>query len=629
VEAAARLADVAPELEAILCGRTDAPPLHPADAITTETVRMETRDGLGLATDVYLPPVTPAPVVAMRTPYGRTGLAPVANLVDFARRGYVAVAQDVRGTGDSEPDVWDFGIYEDDDGIDFVAWVVRQAWYGGFVGSWGGSYVGGTQWRMGAHPAMSAIAPHVAGLGSSRVTRPGFHMFMDAYKRAVGRDAELADVGFDELERLLFDETLASGYYAEPLYRPLPETFRAEHPELDGLSPAETQRALFAHYRTLPTAERAGFLKSALGEDRITFEIYDLAAGLFGHGVPRYNAVLRPDLPSGPPLARSVHAAPLIITGWYDWAMDDSFAAFELLRGDGLDSTKTRARLLVTPASHRTPGYREHAAGHPELELTWDMTTPFAETPALRELLVHWFAAVRTDALESWPPVVYYLMGANEWRAAVDWPPPDHARRSLYLTAGGGLAEDPPGAPSEPDRYVYDPTDPTPTVGGSIVTAVLTPGSCDVHEIQQRPDVVTYTTPVLEADLDVAGPVRLVLYASSSAVDTDFSARLSDVFPDGRAIQLQHTTLRTRYRDPSGEPLALEPGRIYRLELDLWATANRFEAGHRLRLDLSSADFPKFDRHANRIDPGPPLRAEQRIYHDAAHPSELVFFASP
>jgi putative CocE/NonD family hydrolase len=145
-----------------------------------------------------------------------------------------------------------------------------------------------------------------------------------------------------------------------------------------------------------------------------------------------------------------------------------------------------------------------------------------------------------------------------------------------------------------------------------------------VSEVQERPDVVTYTSPVLQRDVDVVGPLRLVLYASSSAIDTDFSVRLSDVFPDGRAIQLQHTTLRTRYRDPSGEPVLLEPGEVYNFEIDLWATANRFGAGHRLRLDISSADFPKFDRHANRIDPGPPIEAEQRIYHDPQHPSHLV-----
>jgi putative CocE/NonD family hydrolase len=137
--------------------------------------------------------------------------------------------------------------------------------------------------------------------------------------------------------------------------------------------------------------------------------------------------------------------------------------------------------------------------------------------------------------------------------------------------------------------------------------------------------VLTYTTAALDRDLDVVGPLRLILYASSSAVDTDFSARLSDVFPDGRAIQLQSCTLRARYRNPNGEPELLEPGRTYRFEIDLWATANRFKAGHRLRLDISSADFPKFDRNANRGgEPGEPTPAQQSIYHDPGRPSHLL-----
>jgi putative CocE/NonD family hydrolase len=136
--------------------------------------------------------------------------------------------------------------------------------------------------------------------------------------------------------------------------------------------------------------------------------------------------------------------------------------------------------------------------------------------------------------------------------------------------------------------------------------------------------VLTYTTEPLQHDLDVAGPLRMILYASSSAVDTDFVARLTDVFPDGRAIQLQAGALRTRYRDPQAEPSFLQPGHVYRLEIDMWATANRFKAGHRLRVDISSADFPKLDRNTNRGgQPGEPIPARQAIYHDPEHPSHL------
>jgi len=193
------------------------------------------------------------------------------------------------------------------------------------------------------------------------------------------------------------------------------------------------------------------------------------------------------------------------------------------------------------------------------------------------------------------------------------------------LGAEGYLNIEDPRSICGPDYYTYDPQDPTPTVGGSIVSYVYPPGSVDISEIQKRSDVLTYTSTPLEHDLDVAGPLRVILYASSSAPDTDFFARLSDVFPDGRAIQLQNGMLRGRYHAGGTEPAPLEPGMIYRFEIDLWATANRFKAGHRIRVDICSADFPRFDRNSNRGgQSGQPVVAAQTIYHDSDHPSHLL-----
>jgi putative CocE/NonD family hydrolase len=216
-------------------------------------------------------------------------------------------------------------------------------------------------------------------------------------------------------------------------------------------------------------------------------------------------------------------------------------------------------------------------------------------------------------------------MGAGRWCAADDWPPPEATDERLYLAPEGGLAAGPPAGDAAPDRYVYDPADPTPTVGGSIVSWVYPPGSVDVSQVQERPDVLAYTTPVLTRDVDVVGQLRFVLYASSSATDTDFAVRLSDVFPDGRAIQLQNGVLRARFRDLPGDPALLEPGEVYRLEVDMWATANRFAAGHRIRVDISSADFPRLDRNSNLGGAsGAPIPAEQRIHRDPDRPSHLV-----
>jgi putative CocE/NonD family hydrolase len=264
------------------------------------------------------------------------------------------------------------------------------------------------------------------------------------------------------------------------------------------------------------------------------------------------------------------------------------------------------------------PGYHEGSAAHPELERA------YRGDPAL---LLYWYDAVREDRVDALPVVTYYLMGAGEWRTATSWPPPDARPRELYLGPSGTLTWDRPPEWSEPDRFTYDPDDPPPTLGGSILSNVYPPGSVDVSELQVRSDVLTFTTPPLEAHLDVAGPLRLILYASSSATDTDFVARLSDVFEDGRAIQIQTGMVRCRYRDPMGEPELLEPGRIYPLEIDMTATANRFAAGHRLRVDISSADFPKLERNANTGgEPGPPVRAQQTVFHGSGYPSHLQLY---
>jgi putative CocE/NonD family hydrolase len=313
-------------------------------------------------------------------------------------------------------------------------------------------------------------------------------------------------------------------------------------------------------------------------------------------------------------VCHSFHAPALLRSAWYDWFLNDALATWELLERAAPEPIKSQCRLVIGPGAHNKLGYNDGIAQHPEL-LVGHLTTP--------EMLLRWYEAVRKDDTAAWPRVCYYMMGANEWRAASHWPPPEARETRFYLWPDKGLSLEKPPQGASPQRYVYDPENPTPTVGGSVVSWVYTPGSVDVSEVQARPDVLTFTSEPLKEDLDVAGPLRVTLYASSSAVDTDFAARLSDVFPDGRALQLQNVVLRARHRDIA-HPELLEPGRIYPFEIDLWATANRFKAGHRLRVDISSSDFPKLDRNTNLGGArGHSIPATQTIYHDREHASCL------
>ena len=229
------LAEVAPDLAAILAGTGPAALAWPPEAISRETVRVAMRDGTLLATELYRPPVARAPAIAVRTPYGRRTLE--AAYLTLARAGYAVVAQDCRGTGDSEPEHWDFYLYEREDSLDFVSWVTGQDWHDGFLGAMGGSYVGGTQWCMAMHPAMTTIAPEVAGLGVATGKGVRFHMYANAYAKTVGKGADKVPVDHNDMERQMLPETLATGYFNDPLLPPLRPELLARYPQLAALAP--------------------------------------------------------------------------------------------------------------------------------------------------------------------------------------------------------------------------------------------------------------------------------------------------------------------------------------------------------------------------------------------------------
>lgn len=610
-----RLASAAPELERILTRVGETPPVFAVSQIRCENVWVAMRDGVRLSTDVYLPPTRTAPAILMRTPYGRGNDKFVGAFLSFARRGYAVISQDCRGTGDSEPEHFDYYVYESEDGYDLVEWVSKQDWFDGFISACGSSYIGQTQWCMALHPHMSTFVPEVSGLGIVPISTAHLYIYINASARALGKGKDKVAVHYTEMERLFEKETMSGGYFNEPLHPPFSEALQVRYPELRTLPFSQAKRLLWERYCALPSAQRAEFVKQALGVKQVTSLALRSLTAMFGHQAS-IDAHTIPHTEHAA-LCRLIQAPPLMVTGWYDWALNDALATWELLKREAQESVRARSRLLITPSAHNVPGYHEGIEAHPELQHNH-------RTVNNVELLLHWNAAVHAGTTDSWPTVIYYLMGANEWCVASDWPAPEAKQMAFYLCSGGALTTQPPQKPSLPDRYTYDPQNPTPTVGGSIVSYVYPPGSVDVSEVHKRPDVIAYTTPPLERDLDVVGPLRMTLYASSSALDTDFVARLSDVFPDGRAIQIQSGILRARYCNAEDDPQLLEPHRIYRFEIDLWATANRFKAGHRLRVDISSADFPHYDRNSNRGgEAGAPISAQQTIFHDREHPSHL------
>jgi putative CocE/NonD family hydrolase len=611
-----RLGQVSPTLEAVLNAAEESEPRYAAGEVSVATDFVVMRDGIKLATDIYRPPVPTAPVLLIRTPYDRRQFA--QGWKAYAQRGWILVAQDCRATGDSEPARWDYMVFEEEDSLDTVDWIGRQPFFEGFLGALGGSYVGDVQFCIGAHELTTSIAPEVAGLGLAPERWPRLHMFINSYTRSMGNGADEPDLSYKDLERDLLDETLATGYYNEPLYREFSPSLVDRYPEIAGLPPYEAQAWLRRTFGDQECAQRAQLLQQAFGGDRFTFADSIRLGEIFGEYL--WSDSL--SLPRADKLSQ-LKAPALFVTGWYDWFLNDALTTWDRVRHEAGAKVREDSRLLIAPSAHDKPGYREGADTHPELDKVY-------RTPSNMDVLIEWYAAVREGKTDEWPRVVYYLMGANEWRAASDWPLAGAETRTLYLAPGGTLDDHAPDGEVAASSYDYDPADPTPTIGGAILSNVYTAGSCDVSAVQARPDVLSFDTDPLTSDLDIVGNIVLSAWISSSAVDTDFFVRVSDVFPDGRSIQLQSGALHARHRQADKPPELLVPGEIYPFEIELPATANRFMAGHRIRLDISSADFPKFERHSNRADGvSDPVVAHQTIYHDATRPSRVTFPVAP
>jgi putative CocE/NonD family hydrolase len=307
--------------------------------------------------------------------------------------------------------------------------------------------------------------------------------------------------------------------------------------------------------------------------------------------------------------------------GWYDVFLADTVDNFQAMRRLGRPT-----KLLIAPWTHSVgnnpigdldfgtgaqAGFINLQSDFAGLQLRW---------------FDHWLKGMDTGMLAE-PPIRLFVMGANLWRDEHAWPLERAVDTPFYLHTGGELSTQLPDA-EPPDRFRYDPLDPAPTHGGALLIAPeFRTGPVDQRSIESRSDVRTYTTAPLERDMEVTGPVSVQLWACSSAPDTDFVARLVDVYPDGRAINLTDGIIRARYRDGLPESL-LEPGRAYPFTIDLWATSNVFKTGHRVRVQVTSSNFPRWDRNPNTGHPfgqDAELRvAEQTILHDRDHASHIL-----
>ena len=557
--------------------------------IREDKVAATMRDGTVLRADIYRRDAAGTyPVLLCRTPYGTAGYDMHEEIGRaMAERGYIVVYQDIRGRfaseGEFRPALFTGAPHwEAEDGYDSVEWAAGLPWSNGKVGTFGNSYASWTQW---------ALAP----------TRPPHLKAMFA----TGMAANLLDNhlgGVLRLGRRLFwfvtNAAVDTARRAGLDHRP------ESIPDAERLWEARDRGKWLWH---LPLSQIPDHAMPGLGADwqqLISTTARDHLGFLDAHA--------RVDVPV------------LSATGWYDQQIG-TIAHFTGMTANGMtEHARQNQHLIVGPWTHTTVDLGRQVGDvdfGPEARRDYvDIAEPW---------FARWLKGEASNA-DDWPPVQLFVMGANKWRAEQAWPLERAKPTAYYLhsagdasAADGTLSCDPPR--DEPaDCYLYDPRDPVMTLFS------LDCQQCplDQRALDGRRDILRYSTPPLDRPIEVIGPVSVRLFAASSAPDTDFVAKLMDVWPDGFVQELCYGIVRARYRESLDSPSLIEPGRIYDYTIRLTPTANLFGRGHRIRLDISSSDFPNFDRNHNT---GGDDHAEvtlqsarQTVYHDAAHQSYVI-----
>ena len=565
----------------------------PRTITVDEDVQMTARDGVNLRADVYRPDdARPYPVLLCRTPYDKLREQYVRVASFLARRGYTVVVQDLRGRYASDGEFeWQFSAapvqQEAEDGYDTVEWAAKQPWCDGQLGTWGHSYPSWCIWRLlgEAPPSLTAVfaggmSPTLMDLNfgifeTGRRLEWTYQMAVDARARAGDRSGpqswlEAAD-WWREVER-------GKWIWFTP-FDELPDDL----------------------FSTLTTQ-----LKTYLREQNIDFwnfkDVWSKVA------VPTCQ-----------------------VTGWWDRIIGtiDNFSG---VVENGVPAVRDQHRLVIGPWGHSPDSF---VRGQGPLDMGPDADWPYEEVIAR---WYDWQFKGEYNGLESEPPVRLFVMGENRWRWENEWPLARTRYTDYFLSSDGGantafgdgvLTTDQPPEDAAPDAYDYDPADPVMSLMGLDAQAAAR----DQAPLAHRRDILVFQTEPLEEPVEVTGPVVLKLFASSSAPDTDWTAKLIDVHPDGMAVNLTYGILRARYRDGYEDPSLITPGQEYEYTIKLNPTGNVFLPGHRIRLDVSSSDFPNFDRNHNtgrdfwsdtefRV-------AHQTVFHDAARPSRLILPVIP
>jgi putative CocE/NonD family hydrolase len=559
----------------------------PEYGVTVESgVRVKMRDGVTLVADIYRPKAAGKfPVLLTRTPYNRrdsyTGMY-------LASRGYVAILQDTRGRFDSEGEFYPFKN-ESNDGYDTIEWAAGLAYANGEVGMFGGSYVGATQMlaAISRPPHLKAVFPYVTA-----------SEYYDGWTYQNGALMQW------------FASSWTTGLAEDTLRRKA--SAQARPKEWVAQLPVEEYHLM----ATPAAADVAPYFRDWVEHERD--DDYWRRWKISDH----YKELDIKALHSG---------------GWHDIFLKGSIKNFvEMRKSAATQAARDGQRLFIGPWAHAATS-AEGKIG--DVVFGKSAVLDFAGT------IVKWFDYALKGINNEFAgdaPVRIFVMGDNVWRDEKEFPLARTAYTKYFLHAGKGanslsgdgeLSVKAP-AKEKPDSFAYDPQNPVPTLGGRLCCgAAIAPGPFDQRANEGRQDVLVFSTPPLERDVEVTGFITLQLYAASSATDTDFTAMIVDVDAGGYARFLTDGIVRARYRNSTERAELIEPNKIYQYTIDLWATSNVFKAGHRIRVYISSSNFPRFNRNLNTgeatLRASRMVQAQQIIYHDAEHPSAIVLPVIP
>jgi len=570
---------------------------QPAYKVRVEhNVRIPMGDGITLSADIYRPDADGRfPALIERTPYSNNAADEIADSKWFAERGYVVVNEDVRGRYDSDGKFYPYRN-EANDGFDTDEWAAAQSWSNGKVGTLGGSYLGYTQLTQGLRASKHLVSmsaevtssdiydgwAYVDGAFVLGFALPWGAGVIDGHVNQSGAGVDDWPTIFQHLP--VIDAAKAGGYDNQP-YRDWLMHPRRDDPYWTGIS-------------------------------------YEREAQNIG--VPL-----------------------LVVDGWYDIFLRGALRDDMNIRKNGATAlARDNKRMIIGPWVHsktrfpRINGNSKITTG-PDREIDFGPDAQIDMRKVYLRWQDHWLKGIDNGA-EKEAPISLFVMGENRWRYEREWPLArtrytkyflDSAGHANGAAGNGTLAlRQAGGAPT--DTFVYDPASPVPTLGGNSCCSSVPNGPHNQEKIEARDDVLVYTTPPLTEAVEVTGPLTMKLYAATSGADTDWTAKLVDVWPDGYAQNIQDGILRARYRRGKAEPASLpESGKVYAYDIDMWATSNAFLPGHRIRLEISSSNFPHFDRNLNTgEDPATGTKmqkATQTIYHSAKYPSYILLPVIP